>query len=121
MRGDHPLGLGDATEALEELADLDELDAMLGQDYPGATLDDVDEEAVARALGRPAVDDLEALRRLERELERQGYLTRSGGRLELTPKAMRRLGETALRRVFAGADAGGRGDHDIPTPARPAS
>ena len=92
MDGDRPLGLGDATGALAEIADLDELDAMLDQDYPGATLDDVDPELVERALGRQAVDDLEALRRVERELERQGYLNRSGGALELTPRAVRRLG-----------------------------
>jgi len=92
MSGEEPLGLGDATTALAELADLGELENALGQDYPGASLDDVDEEAVRRAFGRQAVDDIEALRRIERELERQGYLTRNAGQLELTPKAVRRLG-----------------------------
>ena len=113
MDGDRPLGLGDATTALEEVADLEELDAMLDQDYPGATLDDVDPELVERALGRQAVDDLEALRRVERELQRQGYLQRSGGRLELTPRAVRRLGATALRRVFSVLESRGRGTHDV--------
>jgi uncharacterized protein with von Willebrand factor type A (vWA) domain len=112
MRGDTPLGLGDATTALEEVADLDELEAMLGQSYPGASLDDVDPDLLERALGRNAVDDLDALRRLERELERQGYVQRSAGDLELTPRGLRRLGETALRRVFSRLDAAGRGDHD---------
>ena len=112
MSGQEPLGLGDATTALAELADLAELAATLRQDYPGARLDDVDEEAVRRALGRQAVDDMEALRQIERELERQGYLERSDGKLELTPKAVRRLGETALRRVFADLPEGGHGDHD---------
>src|SRR5258708_35214364 len=72
MGGEEPLGLGDATTALAELADLAELETALGQDYPGASLDDVDEEAVRRAFGRQAVDDIEALRRIERELEREG-------------------------------------------------
>src|SRR6201996_4945434 len=113
MSGDQPLGLGDATSALAELADLAELETALGQDYPGASLDDIDEEAVRRAFGRQAVDDMEALRRIERELERQGYLTRNGGQLDLTPKAVRRLGDTALRRIFADMSFGSRfGDHD---------
>ncbi len=113
MSGEEPLGLGDATSALAELADLAELETALGQDYPGASLDDIDEDAVRRAFGRQAVDDIEALRRVERELERQGYLTRNGGRLELTPKAVRRLGDTALRRIFSGMNFGRRsGDHD---------
>jgi uncharacterized protein with von Willebrand factor type A (vWA) domain len=59
------------------------------------------------------VDDLSALRRVERELQRQGYLQRSGGKLELTPRAVRRLGATALRRVFATLAARGRGNHDV--------
>jgi uncharacterized protein with von Willebrand factor type A (vWA) domain len=113
MDGDRPLGLGDATGALQEIADLEELDAMLDQDYPGASLDDIDPELVERALGRQAVDDVEALRRIERELQRQGYLNRSGGQLELTARAVRRLGETALRRVFSVLDSGGRGTHDV--------
>jgi uncharacterized protein with von Willebrand factor type A (vWA) domain len=112
MTGSEPLGLGDATTALSELADLAELEQALRQDYPGAMLDDIDEEAVRRALGRQAVDDMEALRRIERELERQGYLENTAGKLELTPKAVRRLGDTALRKVFAKLAEGGHGDHD---------
>src|SRR6202035_3081835 len=96
MTGDEPLGLSDATSALADLADLD----------------DLDEAAIRRALGRQAVDDMEALRRTERELENQGYLQRNAGQLELTPKAVRRLGETALRRVFADLPEGGYGDHE---------
>jgi uncharacterized protein with von Willebrand factor type A (vWA) domain len=113
MRGDTPLGLGDATSALEEIADLDDLEAALSQDYAGASLEDVDPELLERALGRNAVDDLDALRRIERELQRQGYLQRSGGDLELTPRGLRRLGESALRRIFRKLEANGRGDHDM--------
>jgi uncharacterized protein with von Willebrand factor type A (vWA) domain len=115
MSGGEPLGLGDATSAVADLADLADLESAIGQEYAGANLDDVDEEAVRRALGRQAVDDLQALRRLERELQQQGYLAADNGNLELTPKAVRRLGDTALRRVFAGLEDGMRGgDHDRP-------
>ncbi len=113
MRGGQPLGLGDATTALEELADLEALEASLGQDYPGASLDDVDLEAVERALGRGAAADVELLRTLERELAEQGYLTREHGELQLTPKAIRRIGATALRRIFSSLDSRARGDHDV--------
>ncbi|MFW3170508.1 VWA domain-containing protein [Geodermatophilus sp. CPCC 206100] len=111
--GDQSLGMGDATSAVAELADLEALSNQLSQGYAGASLADVDEELLERALGRPAVDDIAALRQLERELERQGYLNRSDGKLELSPKAVRRLGATALRRVFAQLDATGRGEHDV--------
>ncbi len=111
--GEQGLGLGDATTAVAELADLEALSNQLSQGYAGASLGDVDEELLEQALGRPAVDDLAALRQLERELERQGHLTRTEGRLELSPKAVRRLGATALRRVFARLEATGRGEHDV--------
>jgi uncharacterized protein with von Willebrand factor type A (vWA) domain len=110
MQGERGLGLPDATEALAEMADLEALEAQLSQDYAGATLDDVDVEAVERALGRQAVDDIQRLREIERELREQGYLTE---RSELSPKAVRRIGRTALRRVFADLDAGPRGDHEV--------
>ena len=111
--GEQALGLGDATSAVAELADLEALSTQLSQGYAGASIADIDEELLERALGRPAVDDLAALRQLERELERQGYLNREGGKLELSPKAVRRLGATALRRVFAKLSATGRGEHDV--------
>jgi uncharacterized protein with von Willebrand factor type A (vWA) domain len=113
MDGEQGLGVGDATSALQELSDLEDLSSTLAQDYPGASPDDVDEDEVRRALGRGAVDDLAELRRIERELEKQGYLTRQGGQWELTPKATRRIGQTALRRVFAHLDATPQGDHDV--------
>ena len=114
MRGDQSLGMGDAVSALEELADLDEVESALHQDYAGASLDDVDTEALRRTLGEAAVDDLRALQRLERELTEQGYLVRHGDELELSPKAVRRIGSAALARVFRHLDAKGRGDHDVP-------
>ncbi len=113
MRGDNPMGMGDGTSALEELADLEALEEMLNQDYPGASIDDVDEELVRKALGRAAVDDLDALKAMERELERAGYLNKNNGESELTAKAIRRIGQTALRRVFSSLKSGPRGDHDI--------
>jgi uncharacterized protein with von Willebrand factor type A (vWA) domain len=113
MQGADPTGYSEATSALAELADLDELADMALQDYPGASLDDIDEELVQRALGQPAVDDLNRLRQIERELQKQGYLERGSNGLQLTPRALRRLGGTALRRVFAQLSSQGRGGHDV--------
>lgn len=113
LRGNEPLGVAEGTSALQDLADLEELEATLKQDYPGAELADIDEEAVRRALGRRAADDLRELRAIQRELEEQGYLNRHGGRLELTAKAVRRLGQTALSRVLAGLHSRAEGAHDV--------
>src|SRR5215213_5332498 len=113
MRPDgEPLGYSDAVEAVAEVADLEALEAQLSQTDAGGSLDDVDVDLLERRLGSEAARDLRALRDLERELTRQGYLTRGDDGLRLTPRAVRRLGQTALRRVFAQLAANGQGDHD---------
>ncbi len=111
--GSEPLGYGDATGALAELADLDDLVEQLGQEHPGATLDDVDVQAVERHLGRGAADDVRRLAELERELRRQGWVTTGRDGMALSPKALRRLGSTALRHVFSDLENGRRGQHDL--------
>jgi len=113
MSGAEPLGYGSAAQALGEIADLDDLLEQLGQDHPGATLDDVDVVSVQRHLGRAAADEVSRLQQLERELERQGWLSGSGADPQLSPKALRRLGESALRAVFAHLERGPRGQHDL--------
>lgn len=113
VRGGTPLGYGDATAALAEIGELDELLDQLGQEHPGASLNDVDVTTVQRVLGRDAADDVRRLRELERELRRQGWFTRGADGLTLSPKALRRLGNTALRRVFAELDGARRGQHDL--------
>jgi uncharacterized protein with von Willebrand factor type A (vWA) domain len=98
--GDEPLPLSATIDAMERLHDLEELDRSLQGDYPGASIDDVDEEALRRALGEDAVRDLRRLKEIERALERAGLVTRERGRLEVTPKGARSMGERALVRVF---------------------
>ena len=110
--GGEQLGYSAAVEAVADLADLEALEAQLSQGERTSTLDDVDVELLEKHLGREALSDLQALRDLERELEEQGYLTRGEDGLRLTPRAVRRLGQTALRRVFAQLDGSGRGEHD---------
>ncbi|MBC3761950.1 vWA domain-containing protein [Quadrisphaera oryzae] len=112
FNGSQPLGMDDATGALAELADLDDLDDQLAMDGPGQGLDDVDVEAVERQLGTGAANQLRRLAELERELKKQGWLTGPASQLQLSPKALRRLGQTALRRVFADLESSRRGSHD---------
>jgi uncharacterized protein with von Willebrand factor type A (vWA) domain len=109
--GGESLGYGRAVEAVAELADLEALDRQLSDSELGSPLDDVDIDTLERHLGSAAAADLQALRELERELEQQGYVTRDEDGLRLTPRAIRRLGETALRRVFEQIDTSANGDH----------
>ena len=98
--GDNPLGMGQGAQALSDLGELDQLAEQLSQSYPGATMDDVDLDALARQLGDQAAVDARTLAELERALMNQGFLDRgSDGKWRLSPKAMRQLGQAALRDV----------------------
>ncbi|MDI5977474.1 vWA domain-containing protein [Amycolatopsis magusensis] len=100
FRGNNPMGLGEGAQAMADLAELDALAEQLSQSYPGASLDDLDLEALTRQLGQDAAVDARRLSELERELRGQGLFERSpDGSLRLSPKALRRLGETALSDV----------------------
>ncbi len=100
FRGDNPMGMGEATRALEELGQLDALAEQLSQSYPGARPEDIDLDAVGRHLGDEARIEAQALADLQRALEREGLFQRApDGSLMLSPKALRRLGESALRDI----------------------
>ncbi|HEX5115668.1 MAG TPA: VWA domain-containing protein [Pseudonocardiaceae bacterium] len=112
FRGQDPLGLGEGAQAMQDLAELDALAEQLAQSYPGARMEDIDLDALARQLGDDARVDAARLAELERELRRQGLFERApDGSLRLTPKALRRLGETALRDVV-GQLRSRRGERD---------
>ncbi|NKR78001.1 hypothetical protein GS491_11325 [Rhodococcus hoagii] len=100
FRGDDGLGLGEGTSAVADVADLERLSEQLSQQYPGAQLDDIDTEALARQLGDEAVADARTLADLEKALQQQGFFDRApDGQWRLSPKAMRQLGQAALRDV----------------------
>lgn len=98
--GENPLGMGEGAQALADIAELEQLAEQLSQSYNGASMDDVDLDALARQLGDQAVIDARTLAELERALMNQGFLDRgSDGKWRLSPKAMRQLGKAALRDV----------------------
>ncbi|EHR61793.1 VWA domain-containing protein [Saccharomonospora cyanea] len=100
FRGNDPLGLADGARAMTDLSELDALAEQLSQGYPGARLEDIDVEALRRQLGPDAAVAARRLSELERELREQGMFEHApDGALRLTPRALRRLGETALADV----------------------
>jgi uncharacterized protein with von Willebrand factor type A (vWA) domain len=103
--------LADTVDWMEHLQDYEDLASALAQDYPGARLEDVDEDALRRALGEEAVRDLRALREVERVLEEAGAARRHEGHLELTARGIRRLGERSLARIYSRVVTGAMGSH----------
>jgi len=98
--GNDPLGMGEGAQALADIAELEQLAEQLSQSYSGANMDDVDLDMLARQLGDEAAVNARTLAELERALMNQGFLDRgSDGQWRLSPKAMRQLGQAALRDV----------------------
>ncbi|OLF10057.1 hypothetical protein BLA60_16475 [Actinophytocola xinjiangensis] len=111
FRGNQPMGLGKGAQAMADLAEIDALAEQLAQSYPGARLEDIDLEALERQLDEDASVDARRLAELERELRAQGLLERApDGSLRLSPKALRRLGQTALKDVLNAARDQGQRD-----------
>jgi uncharacterized protein with von Willebrand factor type A (vWA) domain len=101
-----------SVDAMERLHDYEELDRAMQGDYAGATLDDVDEDAVRRTLGDTAAQDLRRLKQIERMLEDAGLVQRRRGRLEVTPRGARKLGERALTQIFEELQRDREGTHE---------
>lgn len=98
-----PYLFADLIDPVAEVADLDLLDRAVGQDYPGAGLDDVDPEQVGRLLGDAARSRLADLRTIARTLPAgdnttalvRRRLPRAALLRALTPALRRRLGSLA--------------------------
>ncbi len=99
--GQDPLGFAEAAQMLNELGDLDQLEQMLrGAASPGA-LAEVDLDRARELLGDDAARSLEQLTKLAQQLEEAGLINNTEGKLELTPKGLRRIGRNALSDLFS--------------------
>ena len=101
FRGDDELTLREAMKLMEELQQLDQLERQFRGAQRPEDLEKIDPGEVDRLLGHDAAQDLERLRELTKKLEEAGYLERKGDRLELTARAIRKIGDKALRDIFA--------------------
>jgi uncharacterized protein with von Willebrand factor type A (vWA) domain len=111
--GQDPLDMSSATEMLQELGDIDQLENLLrGATSPGA-LAEVDLERARELLGDDAARSLEQMADLARQLEEAGLIENKEGRLELTPRGIRRIGQNALDDLFAKLAHDKMGQHQI--------
>ena len=113
FRGQDPMGLAQAASTLEELGDLDRLEQLLrGAANPGA-LAEADIDRARELLGDDAARSLDELGRLTRMLQEAGLIDQREGRLELTPKGLRRIGRNALDDLFEKLARDKLGRHEL--------
>ena len=115
FQGDDSLTLDQAMELMGQLGSMDELEQQIQELTRRGDLDQLDLEEIERLLGAEARRNLEQLQRIARMLEEAGYLQHNGERLELTPRGIRKIGDSALREVFLKLKKEFLGTHDVYT------
>jgi uncharacterized protein with von Willebrand factor type A (vWA) domain len=111
FEGLDPLDFPDAMDVMGELGDIDQLDNLLrGATNPGA-LAEVDLDRARELLGDEAAASLEQMADMAKRLEEQGLIENREGRYEMTPRAIRRIGNGALRELFKRMSADTLGKH----------
>jgi uncharacterized protein with von Willebrand factor type A (vWA) domain len=113
FRGDEPLPLEGMSGLLDQLGDIDALENLLRSTTNPGPLAEVDLDKVRELLGDDAAQSLQQLAKLAKELEEAGLIEQREGRMELTPKGIRRIGQRALGDLYKRLLQDRAGRHEI--------
>lgn len=113
FHGNQPFGLDEAPGVFSELGELSELEAFLRQVSSPADLADVDLDEIEKSLGKDARKSLERLAKIASALSEEGLISSDDNKLSLTPKGMRRIGESVLAELFSKGVESRLGDHAL--------
>ena len=113
FNGQEQMGMQQAMDAMTELGDLQQMEGMLRQATNPAQLSEVDLEKVRNSLGPEAANSLEKLAELTKMLEDAGLVNRKEGKLELTPRGLRAIGNNSLRELFSNLSKDKFGQHKM--------
>lgn len=110
--GQEEISLDEAMRVMDQLQQMENLEAQLKDIRTPDDLERVDEEKLAELLGEEAKRTWEELKKLMKRLEEAGYIRRKGDRLELTPRGIRKIGQKAVRDIFAQLKKDRIGSHE---------
>ena len=113
FQGDEGMGMGQAMQTMQELGDLDQLENLLRNATNPGALAEADMNRVRELMGDDAADSLEKLAQLTKMLEDSGLIQQKEGKLELTPKGLRKIGNNALRDLFSKLAKDKMGQHQM--------
>jgi uncharacterized protein with von Willebrand factor type A (vWA) domain len=113
FRGDQPMGMGQAMQTMQELGELDQLENLMRNATSPGALAEADLDRVRDLMGDDAARSLERLAELTKMLEDAGLVQQKEGRLELTPRGLRRIGNNSLRDLFTKLVRDKNGQHQI--------
>jgi len=98
FHGQQSLGYEEALDLMREIGRLKQLEEqLLSNELERINLDELRE-----LLGQQALQDFQNLQHMMLVLQQAGYLTPRGGRMQLSPKGVRKIGQLALREIYQG-------------------
>lgn len=112
FEGQDPMGMGQAMQQMQELGDLDQLENLLRNAASPGALAEADMDKVRDLMGDDAAESLQRLADLTKQLEEAGLIEQKEGRLEMTPKGLRKIGSNALRELFSKLAKDQLGQHE---------
>ncbi len=119
FHGQQSLGYDEALEVMRAVERMKQLEEAL----LSGNLDNVNLQQLQAVLGDEAMRDFQNLQRMMTLLRESGYLTSKEGRMELSPKGIRKIGRLALRDIYQGLLRDKRGGHETdhrgPTEVKP--
>ncbi len=111
--GDEPVTLQQALQLMGDLNDMEELEQQLRHALRTNDATNIDADDLGKVLGEEARQYAQELQRLTKELEEAGLIRKRGQNgWELTPQAMRKIGDKALTDIFNRIRGGDIGDHN---------
>lgn len=113
FEGQDPMGFAQAMQQMQELGDLDQLENLLRNVSSPSALAEADMDKVRDLMGDDAAKSLERLADLTEQLERAGLIENKEGKLELTPRGLRKIGSNALRDLFSKMAKDMAGQHEL--------
>ncbi len=113
FEGSDPMGMGQAMQTMQELGDLDQLENLLRNATSPGALAEADMDRVRDLMGDDAARSLQRLAELTKMLQEAGLIEQKEGRLELTPKGLRKIGSNALRDLFDKLTKDKVGQHQV--------
>jgi uncharacterized protein with von Willebrand factor type A (vWA) domain len=112
FKGREEISIEQAQELMEQLQQLEALEKQLeGVRWDGDP-QQVDTENLQDLLGDEAFQSVQNMKDIAKELEAAGYIIKTKDGLQLTPLAMRKIGQKALRDIFSFIKRDRFGEHD---------
>jgi uncharacterized protein with von Willebrand factor type A (vWA) domain len=112
FRGEDSLNLEQAQKVMQDLQEMDRLERQMREAIDTADPSAIDREMLERQLGEQAKEQLDQLDEITRMLEEAGLVERNGDQIELTPRAIRKIGQKALKDIFQHLTRDRFGNHE---------